>query len=101
MEEEKIFKDYEVVGKTKYTRDEVLDIAKEFLAKQETEYHIFTDLLTYDLNFYKTNEPTWSIHIIPVLDMVRFPDMIELLIISDISAKPIYIMSHHGRLFDI
>ncbi|MBK1811929.1 hypothetical protein JHL18_15010 [Clostridium sp. YIM B02505] len=101
MKEKTIFKPSEVEGKTRLKLDEVIDIAKKSIANMEVKYELITEKVLYDTVSHITKEPVWYVDIIAILHKERFPDAFEILAISDITGKAIYIMNDHGVAHNI
>ena len=91
----------EIDFETNLKYDDIIQITKEFMEARPIPYELYSTHILYKTNPLMTDEPVWSVPIIPTdIDPV-WKDDYSRLIISDKKARPICLLNDHGMLAEV
>ena len=91
----------EIDFETNLKYDDIIRITKKFMETKSTPYEFYPANILYETNSLMTDEPIWSVPIIPTdIDPV-WKDDYSWLIISDKKARPICLLNDHGMLAEV
>ena len=91
----------EIDFETNLKYDDIIRITKKFMETKSTPYEFYPANILYETNSLMTDEPIWSVPIIPTdIDPV-WKDDYSWLIISDKKARPICLLNDHGMIAEV
>ncbi len=92
----------EIDFETNLKYDDIIQITKKFMETKQIPYEFYLKAsISYDTNSLMTDEPVWSVPIIPTdIDPV-WKDDYSRLIISDKKARPICLLNDHGMIAEV
>ena len=91
----------EIDFETNLKYDDIIRITKKFMETKSTPYEFYPANILYETNSLMTDEPIWSVPIIPTdIDPV-WKDDYSWLIISDKKARPICLLNDHEMIAEV
>ena len=91
----------EIDFETNLKYDDIIRITKKFMETKSTPYEFYPANILYETNSLMTDEPIWSVPIIPTDIDPDWKDDYSWLIISDKKARPICLLNDHGMIAEV